>query len=112
MTLPASFSEPSSRKMDVFPSIESTNNVLVKAVAAFNKVEDSINQNSFDVANQIRRLPVSESWNDREEDEGFGPNVIAFHFIMTVLTTVLVMAMMLVSYWLLCKTLQDFLTQR
>ena len=97
--------------MDVFPSIESTNNVLVRLVAAFNKVENSINQNGFDVANQIRRLPVSEYWDDRDEDDVLEQNYITL-FIMTVLTTALVMTCLLVSYWLLCKTLQDFLAQR
>ena len=97
--------------MDVFPSIESTNNVLVRLVAAFNKVEDSINQNGFDVANQIRRLPVSEYWYDRDEDDVLEPDYMTL-FIMTVLTTALVMTCLLVSYWLLCKTLQDFLAQR
>ena len=99
--------------MDVFPSIESTNNVLVRLVAAFNKVEDSINQNGFDVANQIRRLRVSENWDDRDEDDVPAEKLTYIPwFIMTVTTTALVMASLLVSYWLLCQTLQDFLTKR
>ena len=100
--------------MDVFPSIESNNNVLVKVVAAFNKVENSINQNSFDVANQIRRLPVSENWNDRDADGMLAPDDLSW-VIMTVLTVAFVMACLLVSYWLLLKTLlslHDCLTKR
>ena len=43
--------------MDVFPSIETTNNVLVKLVAAFNKVDETID--SFrDVTDSIDKLPV------------------------------------------------------
>ena len=99
--------------MDVFPSIENTNNVLVRLVSAFNKVEDSINQNGFDVANQIRRLPVSDNWDDRDEEDVPADKLsYILLFIMTVLTTALVMACLLVSYWLLCKTLQEFLAQR
>ena len=97
--------------MDGFPSIESTNNVLVRLVAAFNKVEDSINQNGFDVANQIRRLPVSEDWDDRDEDDILKAGYLPW-FIMTVLTTALVMTCLLVCYWRLCTSFQDFLAER
>ena len=94
--------------MDVFPPIESTNNEMLvsRLVAVYNKVEDSINQSSFDVANQISRLPVSESWNDRDADEMLEPNDPSW-VILTVLLVAFVMACLLVSYWLLWKTLQD-----
>ena len=102
--------------MDVFPPIESTNNdVLVsRLVAIFNKVEDSFNQSGFDVATQIRRLPVSENWNDRDADRMLAPDDLSW-VIMTVLTVAFVMACLLVSYWLLLKTLlslHDCLTKR
>ena len=97
--------------MDVFPPIETDRQS--RLVAIFNKVEDSINQNGFDVANQIRRLRVSENWDDRD-DEDVPADKLSYIllFIMTVFTTALVMASLLVSYWLLCQTLQDFLTKR
>ena len=102
-----SFLEQSSKKMDVFPSIEtleqadkSTNNVLVRLVAAFKKVEDNINNDGLsDVANQISRLKVSQSWVDRDADKMLPPDDL--WVILTVLTTALVTACLLVSYWLL-----------
>ena len=96
--------------MDVFPPIESTNNEMLvsRLVAIFNKVEDSINQSGFDVANQIRRLPVSESWNDRNADKMLEPDDPSW-VIITVLTVAFVMALLLLSYWLLWKTIQEIL---
>ena len=43
--------------MDVFPSLETTNNILVKLVAAFNRVDETIDS-LRDVTDNIDTLPV------------------------------------------------------
>ena len=116
LTLTVSFSEPSSRKMDVFPSIESANNVLVKLVAAFNKVENNMNENSFDISNQIRRLPVSEYWQYKKQEMDDEDEAVEFSDItlcsLTIALTAVFMAFMFLVYWGLCKNLQDWLSLR
>ena len=102
--------------MDVFPSIESANNVLVKLVAAFNKVENNINENSFDISSQIRRLPVSEYWQDRkqyldDEDEAAKLSDITL-CSLTIAMTAVFMVFLFLLYWGMCQKLQEFLTLR
>ena len=102
--------------MDVFPSIESANNVLVKLVAAFNKVENNINENSFDISNQIRRLPVSEFWQYRKQEMDDEDEAVELSDItlcsLTIALTAVFMAFMFLVYWGLCKNLQDWLSLR
>ena len=102
--------------MDVFPSIESANNVLVKLVAAFNKVENNINENSFDISNQIRRLPVSEYWQYKKQEMNDEDEAVKLSDItlcsLTIALTAVFMAFMFLVYWGLCKNLQDWLSVR
>ena len=102
--------------MDVFPSIESANNVLVKLVAAFNKVENNINENSFDISNQIRRLPVSEYWQYKKQEMDDEDEAVELSDItlcsLTIALTAVFMTFMFLVYWGLCKNLQDWLSVR
>ena len=102
--------------MDVFPSIESANNVLVKLVASFNKVENNINENSFDISNQIRRLPVSEYWQYKKQEMDDEDEAVELSDItlcsLTIALTAVFMAFMFLVYWGLCKNLQDWLSLR
>ena len=86
--------------MDVLPSIESTNNVLIKLVEAFNKVDDSINQNLSNISDQIRSLPPV--WPNYSKEEGqIGSELSPFLLmIVWILMTAVVTLFGLGVFWL------------
>ena len=91
--------------MDVFPSIDSTNNLFEKLIEAYNNVEDNIKSITFEIADQIRRLPVSQDWQFNYED-------LIKLFVVSVPITALLTFSVLGMYWMVCKYLQELMINR
>ena len=94
--------------MDVFPSIESTNNVLVRLVAAFNTVGDTIETHRA-IAEDIRKLPISENVDDildNATDTAIWSQVLVSIFVPMAVTGGLLSA-----YGFICIAIRDFFTK-
>ena len=98
---------------DVLPDVflplsmrETTNNVLVKMVAAFNNVEEKIDSTGA-IVNQIRRLPVSSDLN-KEVDVFYLVLGLIFATVITAGYTYLILGI----YCKMCVAIRDFLSER
>ena len=92
--------------MDVFPSIESTNNVLVKLVAAFNKVDETI-ENYSDITSALSRLPVTEDFQWRYKDRAD-----SFFVSLNTLMVVAISSVITASVLFLMHMISDFLKKK
>ena len=101
---------------DVVPDVflplskrETTNNVLVKMVAAFNNVEEKIDS-AGDIANQIRRLRVSYGapFLNKEVDVFYLVLGLIFATVITAGYTYLILGI----YCKMCVAIRDFLSER
>ena len=91
--------------MDVFPSIDSSNNVLVKLVAAFNKVSETVDTASH-VVEDLRKLELPEDIEDILENQKF--DLIAMNVFMAIGTPVFIITVILGLYCLMCIAIRDF----
>ena len=94
--------------MDVFPSIESTNNVLVRLVAAFNTVGDTIETHRA-IADDIRKLPISENVDDILDNAT--DSVIWIKALTSVFVPMAVTGVLLSAYAFICIAIRDFFTK-
>ena len=95
--------------MDVFPSIETSNNVLVKLVAGFNKVETTILKHS-DIIENFERLPLLDNFDYyRQNVEDSFSILWAWMFIIG--TPLVVSAGLINIYSMVWFTIRDWLTK-
>lgn len=94
--------------MDVFPSIESTNNVLVRLVAAFNTVDDTIEAHRA-IAEDIRKLPISENVDDILDNAT--DSAIWIKALTAIFVPMAVAGVLLSAYGFICIAIRDFFTK-